>query len=131
MTPKVIRSEADYEAALGRIDELFEATPGTPEGDELDLMVTLVELYEDRAHPMDLPDPIAAIRFRMDQQGLKQKDLIPYIGSASKVSEVLSRKRDLSLGMIRSLRVGLGIPGDVLIGVAAEDLSRRHGPGAP
>jgi HTH-type transcriptional regulator/antitoxin HigA len=116
MRPRVIKTEADYEATLARIEEILEARPGTPEGEELDLLVTLVELYEETAQPIDPPDPIAAIRFRMSQQGLMQRDLVPYIGSASKVSEVLSGKRGLSLSMIRRLRDGLGIPGEVLLG---------------
>lgn len=115
MFPKIIKNEADYEMALARIDEIMDADPGTAEGDELELLVTLVELYEKVAHPIDLPDPIEAIKFRMDQMGLKQKDLIPYIGSRSKVSEVLSRQRPLSITMIRKLHEGLGIPADVLL----------------
>ena len=115
MTYKIIKNEQDYEAALSRIDELMAADPDTPEGDELELVATLVELYEKKAHPIELPDPIEAIKFRMDQMGLKQKDLIPFIGSRSKVSEVLSRQRPLSIGMIRKLHEGLGIPADVLI----------------
>lgn len=115
MIPKLIKTEADYDDALSRIDELFDAKPDTPEGDELDLLVTLVELYEKREFPIDLPDPIEAIRFRMEQQGLRAKDLIPFIGSASKVSEVLSGKRPLSIGMIRKLRDGLRIPAEVLL----------------
>jgi HTH-type transcriptional regulator / antitoxin HigA len=115
MKPKLIKIKADYEAALVRIDEIFNSKPGTPEGDELDLLVTLVELYEEKVYPVDLPDPISAIRFRMDQQGLKAKDLVPYIGSASKVSEVLSGKRSLSLTMIRNLVNEFGIPADVLL----------------
>lgn len=115
MQPRLIKTEADHAAALARIEELFAAAPGTPEGDELDLLVTLVGLYEETAYPIDLPDPIAAIRFRMEQKGLKAKDLIPYIGSGPKVSEVLAGKRSLSLSMIRKLAVGLGIPPGVLL----------------
>lgn len=115
MKPKLIKTEADYEEALARIEEIFDANPGTPEGDELELLVTLVELYEEKVYPVELPDPVSAIRFRMEQQGLKAKDLVPYIGSASKVSEVLSGKRPLSLTMIRNLVNGLGIPAEVLL----------------
>ncbi len=115
MNPKVIRNEADYEASLARIDELVEAELGTPEGDELDLLVTLVELYEKDVYPIGPPDPIEAIRFRMEQMGLKQKDLIPFIGSRSKVSEVLSGQRSLSVSMMRKLHEGLGIPAEVLL----------------
>ena len=115
MIPKVIKNEADYEAALARVDELMDADPGTPEGDELDLLVTLVELYEKKVYPIGLPDPIEAIKFRMEQMELKQKDMIPFIGSRSKVSEVLSRQRPLSISMMRKLHEGLGIPAEVLL----------------
>ncbi|MDX2109160.1 MAG: hypothetical protein SFY80_02855 [Verrucomicrobiota bacterium] len=77
MTPKLIKTESDNQAALARIETLFDAKPGTPQGDELDLLITLVELYEAKAYPIDLPDPITAIRFRMEQQGLRAKDLTP------------------------------------------------------
>ena len=122
MNPKVIRNEADYEASLARIDELVEAKPGTPEGDELDLLATLVELYEKDVYPIGPPDPIEAIRFRMEQMGLKQKDLIPFIGSRSKVSEVLSGHRSLSVSMMRKLHEGLGIPAEVLLKNQGSDL---------
>ncbi len=115
MLPKVIKNEQEYEAALARIDQLMDAAPGTPEGDELELLATLVEAYEDKHFPIGLPDPISAIRFRMEQAGLKQQDLVPYIGSRSKVSEVLAGKRPLSLKMIRALHHGLGIPAEVLL----------------
>ena len=115
MKPKLVKNEADYKATLARIEEIFNAKLGSPEGDELDLLVTLVELYEEKAYRINLPDPITAIRFRMEQQGLKAKDLVPYIGSAPKVSEVLSGKRRLSLTMIRNLVNGLGIPAEVLL----------------
>lgn len=119
---KLIKTESDYEAVLNRINELFDAEPDTPEGDELDLLVTLVELYEKEKYPIESPDPISAIKFRMEQQGLKSKDLIPFIGSKSKVSEVLSGKRALSLNMIRKLHEGLGIPAEVLIKEPAKTL---------
>ena len=115
MIYKVIKNEGDYEAALSRIDALMDAETDTSEGDELELLVTLVGLYEKRAYPIDLPDSIEAIKFRMDQMGLKQKDLIPFIGSRSKVSEVLSRQRPLSISMMRKLHEGLDIPADVLL----------------
>lgn len=116
MKPKIIKTETEHAAALARIEKLFTAKPGTPEGDELDLLTMLVDQYETEAFPIDLPDPVSAIRFRMEQQGLKNRDLIPYIGSAPKVSEVLSGQRSLSLTMIRNLVQGLGIPAEVLIG---------------
>ena len=115
MKPKLIKTNTEYEAALERIEAIFDAKPGTSVGDELELLTTLVELYEEKHFPIDLPDPVSAIRFRMDQQGLKAKDLIPYIGSASKVSEVLSGTRSLSLTMIRKLVSELGIPAEVLL----------------
>ncbi len=115
MIPKVIKTEEEYEATLERIEALMDATPGTPEGDELELLVTLVELYEENVYPIALPSPLTAIKFRMEQQGLKQKDLIPFLGSRSKVSEVLAGKRPLSLAMIRQLHTGLGIPAEVLL----------------
>ena len=116
MKPKIIKTEPDHEAALGRIAELFHAKPGTPEGDELELLTVLVEQFEREAFPIGLPTPIAAIKFRMGQQGLKSKDLVPYLGSPSKVSEILNGKRPLTLSMIRRLNEGLGIPAEVLIG---------------
>ncbi len=118
MKPKLIRTESDYEAALGRVAALMEAEPepGSARGEELELLSVLVERYEDEHFPMDLPDPVAAIRFRMEQQGLKSKDLIPYFGSASKVSEVLAGRRGLSVAMIRNLVQGLDIPAEALIG---------------
>ncbi|MFH1708304.1 MAG: ImmA/IrrE family metallo-endopeptidase [Planctomycetota bacterium] len=118
MIPRVIRNESDHAQALKRIEAIFNAVPGTPEGDELDLLVTLVELYEQKSVPMEAPDPISAIRFRMDQQGLRSKDLVPFLGSPSKVSEVLSGRRRLSLTMIRKLNEGLQIPVESLVGSA-------------
>jgi HTH-type transcriptional regulator / antitoxin HigA len=110
-----IRSEEDYEAALAEIDELMDAEPGTAEGDRLDIMVTLVEAYEARHWEIDLPDPVEAIRVRMEDKNLRQVDLVPMIGSRGRVSEVLSRKRDLTLPMIRRLTKGLDLGADVLI----------------
>jgi HTH-type transcriptional regulator/antitoxin HigA len=115
MRPKVIKTEADYEKALGRLDELLDAKAGTPGGEEFELWVALISTYEEEAFPIGLPDPIEAIRLRMDQAGLRQVDLVPYIGSASRVSEVLKGKRSLSLSMIRKLHEGLGIPAEVLL----------------
>jgi HTH-type transcriptional regulator/antitoxin HigA len=99
MKPKLIKTESEYEAALARIEKLMSARPNTPQGDELELLSLLVHDYEDRVFPMDRPDPIAAIRFRMEQQGLKPGDLTPFLGSRSRVSEVLSGRRNLSLKM--------------------------------
>ena len=116
MKPKIIRTEADYEAALARIDVLMDGDPEptSAAGEELELLSLLVENYEKEIYPIERPSPLAAIQFRMEQAGLKAKDLTPYIGSASKVSEVLSGKRALSLAMIRNL-VKLGIPAEVLL----------------
>jgi len=113
--PKVIKTTAEYERALARVEELFAAKPGTPKGDELELWLLLVETFEDKKFPIDLPDPVEAIRFRMEQANLKQKDLVPILGSKGKVSEVLSGKRELSLTMIRKLVDELGIPPAVLL----------------
>jgi HTH-type transcriptional regulator/antitoxin HigA len=110
-----IRSEADYEAALAEIDRLMDAVPGTRNGERLDVLVTLVEAYEARHWPIDAPDPIDAIRVRMEQKQLRRTDLEPMIGSRGRVSEVLSRKRALTLPMIRRLSEGLDLGADVLI----------------
>lgn len=114
---RVIKNEDEYEAALAAIEDLMDRNPapGTPDSDDLDLLVLLVQDYESREHKLLPPDPIEAIRFRMEQQDLSPRDLIPYIGSRSKVSEVLARKRPLTLSMMRALHSGLGIPAGVLI----------------
>ena len=125
MKPKIIRTEMEYQATLRRIEELFDAAPDSPEEDELDLLVLLVEKYEEVVYPIDLPDPITAIRFRMDQQNLKAKDLVPYIGSKSKVSEVLNGQRDLSIAMIRKLVTGLHFPAEVALQVTKAPPPRR------
>jgi HTH-type transcriptional regulator / antitoxin HigA len=119
MDIRPIKTRRDYQRALARVAELMDAKPGTPEGDELDVLATLVEAYEDKHFPIDTPDPVEAILFRMEQMGLTRKDLEPYLGSRHRVSEVLNRKRDLSLGMIRRLHKGLKIPLDNLIGNVA------------
>jgi HTH-type transcriptional regulator/antitoxin HigA len=115
METKILKTEADYEAALARIEELMDAASNSPEEEELDLLALLVEKFEEEHYPIDLPDPVEAIQFRMEQEGLSRKDLIPYIGSQSKVSEVLNYKRPLSITMIRALHEGLGIPAEVLL----------------
>ena len=112
---KAIRSEADYEAALGRIDALMDAAPDTAEGEELDVLTDLVQHYEERLVPMGFPTPLAAIEFRMQQAGLSPRDLVPFIGSRAKVSEVLAGKRPLTLPMVRALHEHLGIPASVLL----------------
>jgi len=115
MDIKPIRTEKDYHNALKRIEILWDAKPKSTEYDELEVLATLVEAYEEKRHPIDPPDPIEAIRFRMEQLGLSRKDLEPYIGSRGRVSEVLGRKRGISLAMIRKLHRGLGIPAEVLL----------------
>ena len=112
---RAIRSEADYAAALARIDALMDAELGTAEGEELDVLADLVEHYEERNVPMGYPSPLAAIQFRMEQEGLTPRDLIPFMGSRAKVSEVLSGKRALTMQMARALHANLGIPADVLL----------------
>lgn len=110
-----IKTEKDYEAALKLIEELWEAEEGTDEGDRLDIMITLVDAYEKVNHPIYPPDPVAAIEFHMDQNELSRSDLESYIGTRARVSEVLNRKRGLSIEMIRNLHEGLGIPLESLI----------------
>lgn len=122
MKPKVIKTEADYEMALAHLESLMDAKPGTPQEEELELFAVLIENYERENFPIGLPDPIEAIQFRMEQGGLSRKDLEPYIGSQSKVSEVLNRKRPLSIAMIRALHKGLGIPAEVLLQEEGADL---------
>ena len=112
---KPIRTEEDYEEAMTRIDEIFDVAEGTHESDELDILVELVKAYEAKTVQIDFPDPIAAIKFRMEQAGLTQRDLIPLIGSRAKVSEVLSGKRELTMSMARALHEHLGVPADALL----------------
>lgn len=122
MNAKIIRTEAENEAALARIEELMDAAAGTPEGEELDLLSLLVWNYEQEHYPIGSPTPLEAIEFFMDQKGLTNADMVKYLGSPSKVSEVLSGKRALSKTMIRKLVEGLGIPADILLEV--ESLSK-------
>ncbi len=112
---KPIRTQADHEAAMAEIERLWGAKIGTPEGDRLDVLATLVDAYETKHYPMDPPDPIEAIRFRMEQQGLTRKELESMIGMRGRVSEVLNGKRSLTIEMIRRLHDGLGISADILI----------------
>lgn len=115
MKPKIIKTEAEYEEALAHLETLMEAEPGSFQEEELELFAMLIDNYEREHFPIELPDPIAAIQFRMEQQGMTRKDLEKYIGSPSKVSEVLNRKRPLSIAMIRAIHQGLGIPAEVLL----------------
>ncbi|MFZ0501466.1 MAG: helix-turn-helix domain-containing protein [Steroidobacteraceae bacterium] len=112
---KPIRSERDYAHALAEVEELWGAKASTPKGDRLDILATLIEAYETEHYPMDPPDPIEAIKFRMEQQGLTRKDLEEILGTRTRVSEVLNRKRGLSINMIRALHDKLGISAEILI----------------
>ncbi len=112
---KPIRTKADYENALREVERLWGAKSGTPRGDRLDVLTTLIDAYEAQHYPMDPPDPIEAIQFRMEQQGLSRKDIEPLIGSRARVGEVMNRKRSLSIDMIRRLHDVLGISAEVLI----------------
>jgi HTH-type transcriptional regulator / antitoxin HigA len=112
---KPIRTKRDYEAALREIERLWGAKAGTAEGDRLDVLATLVDAYEAEHYPMDPPDPIEAIKFRMEQQGLTRRDLEEMIGTRTRIAEVLNRKRGLSIAMIRRLHERLGISAEVLI----------------
>ena len=112
---KPIRTEGDYQQAMTLLKTLWGAETGTPESDRLDLLVTLIDIYERARHPIDLPDPVDAILFRMEQQGLTRRDLEPVLGSRGRVAEILNRKRPLSLEMIRRLNAELDIPAEVLI----------------
>jgi HTH-type transcriptional regulator/antitoxin HigA len=116
MDIKPVRTSKDHKAALAEVERLWEANPGTPEHDRLEVIVTLIEAYEAKHHPIPPPHPVEAILFRMDQLDLDRKDLAALIGSRARVSEVLSGRRSLSLGMIRRLHGRLGIPAEVLIG---------------
>ena len=117
MEIKAIRTEADYRAALQEVSALIDLDPAvdSPDGERLEVMGALVQAYEAKHYPIDPPDPIEAIKFRMDQAGMTVKDLVPYIGSLNRVYEVLSYKRPLSLNMIRRLSEGMRIPAEVLI----------------
>ena len=120
MQIKPIRTQADYLAALGEVSALIDLDPehASPEGERLEVIGTLVQAYEARHYPIGPPDPVEAIRFRMEQSGLGIKDLVPFIGPVNRVYQVLARKRPLSLAMIRRIHTGMGIPAEVLIGQA-------------
>ena len=116
-----IRSKKDYEAALKEVERLWGAKLGTREGDRLDVLATLIDVYETMHFPTDPPDPVEAIKFRMEQQGLTRKDLEPLIGTRTRVAEILNRRRSLSIEMIRRLHKTLGISADVLIRPSGRD----------
>jgi HTH-type transcriptional regulator/antitoxin HigA len=115
LLPKVIRNDRDHRRALKRVDELFRAKPGTPDGDELEVWLILIDRYEEETETFDLPDPITAIRFRMAQQGLTDNDLKPYLGDSKTVRDVLQKRKPLNVDMIRKLSAGLQSPAEVLI----------------
>jgi len=115
MNIRPIKTRADYRAALKDVEVLMAAERDTPEGERLDVLVTLVEAYEKKHYPLDLPDPVEAIRFRMEQKGMTPKDLVPMIGQINRVYEILSRRRPLTLAMIQRLHNDLGIPAESLI----------------
>ncbi len=115
MEIKPIKTDADYRAALNEVDGLMMALPDSAEGEKLDVMVTLIEAYEAKHFPLDLPDPVAAIKFEMERKGLTVKDLEPMIGKSNRVYEILNHKRSLTLKMIWRLHKGLGIPAESLI----------------
>jgi HTH-type transcriptional regulator/antitoxin HigA len=115
MEIRPIKTEQDYNTSIRRIEVLWGAKKDTPQGDELDLLVTLVESYEMKHYPIAPPDPVEAIKFRMEQMDMTKADLVQYIGSQSRVSEILNGRRKLTLGMIKSLYKGLRIPADILL----------------
>lgn len=115
MDIKPLKSDRDYKSALRQIESLMDARPGSPDGDRLDLLVLLVEAWEARHFPMELPDPVEAIKYEMERKGLTPKDLVPMIGRTNRVYEILNRRRPLTLEMIRRLHEQLGIPAESLI----------------
>jgi HTH-type transcriptional regulator/antitoxin HigA len=125
VTIQPIRNERDYEQVLKEIEGLMDARARTPEGDRLDVLVTLAEAWEGKHHAIEAPDPVAAIEFAMERQGLSRRDLEAFIGSRARVAEVLNHKRRLTLPMIRRLHAGLGIPAEVLIQESGRGKWRR------
>lgn len=115
MKIRPIKNEKDYQAAIKRVEELWGVSKNSSEGEELDLLISLIEFYEMKNYPIAPPDPIDAIKFRMEQMGMTNADMVKYLGSQSRVSEVLNRKRRLSLNMIKSLHKGLKIPAEILL----------------
>lgn len=115
MEAKLIKTEEDYDLALARIDELFDSKPGSKDFDEAELLMTLVELYEQQHYKIEAPDPIEAIKFRMEQMDMKRVDLAKYLGTRARVTEILNRQRSLTLAMIKKLHKELGIPAESLL----------------
>ena len=125
MNIKPIKTHEDYEAALRRIENLMTATEGSPEGEELEVLTILVEAYERKHYPLDLPDPVEAIKFEMEQKNLTVKDLEPMIGKSNRVYEILNGKRTLTLEMIRNLHEQLNIPAESLIKASSKQSSKK------
>ena len=126
MDIKPIRTQADYQAALKEVEKLIDSRLGTPEGDKMDVLVTLIEAYEAKHFPIPEPDdPVEVLQYFMESRGISRSDLIPFLGSKGRVSEVLNRKRRLSQEMIRRLHVGLGIPANLLIGSGVQRVTRK------
>lgn len=115
MEAKLIKTEAEYNTALGRIDELFDVTPDSKEFNEVELLIALVELYEQQHYKIEAPDPIEAIKFRMEQMGMKKIDMTKFFGTRGRVTEILNRQRELTLSMIKKLHKDFGIPAESLI----------------
>ena len=115
MNIRPIKTDADYQAALHRIDTLLDAQPNTPEGDELDILTTLITAYEEQRYPILPPDPVEALLYWMESRDLTRRDLEPLLGSRARVAEILNRRRTLTLEMIRRLHIKLGIPAEILI----------------
>lgn len=115
MTLKLIKTDVEYQEALNRLEEIFDAKIGTPESDEADILGLLIDEYEKKRYPIDAPDPIEAIKIRMEEMDLKQKDLVGVIGGKSRVSEILNRKKKLTVDMVRSLALRLNLSAQILI----------------
>lgn len=115
MFTHILKTDEEYEAALERVDEIFDAAPGTPEGDEAELLVLLIKDYEDRHHPIPMPDPIEALKLTMQDRGLKSKDLVGVIGSKGYVSQLLNRKKPLTVEVMRILHRQFGVPAEALL----------------
>lgn len=123
MTIKPIRNDDDLRAAFTRLETIFQASEGTPEADEMEVLVTLIEAYEAKHYPIGPADPVEAIKFRLEQQGLSPRDLEPYLGSSGRVSEILNRKRPLSLRMVRRLHQSLNIPYESLLSEPEQNMT--------
>ncbi len=128
MDIRPIKTEADYQATLKEVEKFLDAAPNTPEGDRLEVLATLVEAYEDQHYPIPLPDPVEAILYYMESRGLTRRDLEPFIGNRARVSEIINRKRPLSLRMIQQLHTGLGIPAEVLLQPSRIERGRARRP---